>query len=141
MFQYVKPEDPAELERMRACVTQGTELIDKAVGLETDEIKQIKSMDIKSLSDAQLQEKLDLVKAFESARSYKTSLTIQASRLAEMDGREEDAVRLRAEADAARARFTELSEVSKALEEEKEARIAAQQAAANANAANANASK
>ncbi|MDM7923733.1 MAG: hypothetical protein QUS14_15655 [Pyrinomonadaceae bacterium] len=140
VFQYVKPEDPAELERMRACVAQGTELIDRAVGLETEEIKQIKGLDVKSLTDAQVQEKLDLVKAFESARSYKTSLTIQASRLAEMDGREPDAVRLRSEADAARARFTELSDVSKALEDEKEARIAAQQAAANANA-NANQSK
>lgn len=141
VFQYVKPENPEELERMRACVAQGTELIDKAISLEPDEIKQISSLDIKSLTDAQLQEKLDLVKAFESARSYKTSLTIQASRLAEMDGREPDAVNLRSQADAARVRFTELSQVSKAMEDEKEARIAAQQQAANANKAEANNSK
>jgi hypothetical protein len=141
VFQYIKPENPEELEKMRACIAQGTELIDKAVALEPDEIKQIKSLDIKSLTDPQLQEKLDLVKAFESARSYKTSLTIQASRLAEMDGREPDAVSLRTAADAARARFTELSQVSKAMEDEKEARIAAQLEAANANKAEANANK
>lgn len=135
VFQYVKPEKPEDLERMRACVAQGTELIDKAISLEPDELKQIASLDIKSLTDAQLQEKLDMIKAFESARSYKTSLTIQASRLAEMDGREPDAVRLRAESDAARARFTELSQVSKAMEDDKEARIAAQLEAANANKA------
>jgi hypothetical protein len=138
VFQFVKPERPEDFERMRACVAQGTELIDKAIALEPDEIKQISNLDINSLSDAQLQEKLDMVKAFESARSYKTSLTIQASRLAEMDGREPDAARLREEADASRARFTELSTASKAMADAKEARIAAQQQAANANKAEAN---
>lgn len=139
IFQFVKPADPAELEKMRACVALGTELIDKAVALETDEIKQIKGIDVKSMTDGQLKEKLDLVKAFESARSYKTSLTIQASRLAEMDGRADDAANIKKQAEAARAQFLELSDVNKAIQAEIDARIAAEQEAANANKANANA--
>lgn len=135
VYTFVKPEDPQELETMRGCVTAGLELVGKANALETDEIKQIKNVDIKSLTDGELKEKLDLVKAFESARSYRTSLTIQASRLAEMEGRAEDAERLRNEADAARAQFTELSQVSKAMQDEIDARIAAAvDANANANA-------
>lgn len=134
VFIFVKPEKPEDLERMRACVTQGLAYIDRAVALETDEIKAIKNVDVKSLTDAQLREKLDLIKAFESGRSYKASLTIQASRLAEMDGRNDDAVRLRADADAARARFQELSEANRMFQGEIDARIAAAIAAENANA-------
>ena len=61
----------------------------------------MKGVDIKSLSDAELAAKLDLVKSFESTRSYRASMLIQSSRLAEMDGKEPDAARLRSEAEAA----------------------------------------
>lgn len=134
VFQYVKPENPQDLERMRACVTQGNELINKAYALETPEVKSAKGVDVKSLTDAQLQEKLAMVKAFESARSYRASLLIQASRLAEMDGNQAQADTLRAQADTARNEFTELSDAGRALQEEVEARIAALEAAANTNA-------
>lgn len=134
VFQYVKPENPQDLEKMRACVTQGNELISKAHQLEPEEVKGIKNVDVKSLTDGQLTEKLALVKVFESARSYRASLLVQASRLAEMDGNQEQADKLRNEAETARNEFSELSEASRALQTEIDARIAAQQQAANANA-------
>jgi len=136
VFQYIKPEDPAELEKMRACVTLGNQLIEKAYALETDLVKNAKGADIKSLTDGQLKERLDLIKVFESARSYRASLIIQASRLAEMDGKQPEADQLRANSEKARAEFLELSEASKAIQAEIDARIAVEQEAANANAAN-----
>lgn len=134
VFQYVKPENAQDLEKMRGCVSQGNELINKAYSLEPEDVKNIKSVDPKSLTDAQLTEKLALIKVFESARSYRASLIIQSSRLAEMDGNEAQAAKLRDEAEAARNEFTELSDASKALQAEIDARIAALQQAANANA-------
>lgn len=136
VFQYIKPEDPAELEKMRACVTLGNQLIEKAYALETDLVKNAKGADVKSLTDGQLKERLDLIKVFESARSYRASLIIQASRLAEMDGKQPEADQLRANSEKARAEFLELSEASKAIQAEIDARIAVEQEAANANAAN-----
>jgi len=136
VFQYIKPEDPAELEKMRACVTLGNQLIEKAYALETDLVKNAKGADVKSLTDVQLKERLDLIKVFESARSYRASLIIQASRLAEMDGKQPEADQLRANSEKARAEFLELSEASKAIQAEIDARIAVEQEAANANAAN-----
>ncbi|MBK9172261.1 MAG: hypothetical protein IPM28_04535 [Chloracidobacterium sp.] len=136
VFQYIKPEDPAELEKMRACVTLGNQLIEKAYALETDLVKNAKVADVKSLTDGQLKERLDLIKVFESARSYRASLIIQASRLAEMDGKQPEADQLRANSEKARAEFLELSEASKAIQAEIDARIAVEQEAANANAAN-----
>ncbi|HBE82508.1 MAG TPA: hypothetical protein DDW24_06985, partial [Blastocatellia bacterium] len=76
------------------------------------------------------------IKVFESARSYRASLIIQASRLAEMDGKQPEADQLRANSEKARAEFLELSEASKAIQAEIDARIAVEQEAANANAAN-----
>lgn len=141
VFQYVKPENPQDLERMRACVNQGTELIEKAVGLETQEVKDAGSVDLKAMTDAQLIDLHDQVKTFESARSYRTSLLIQASRLAEMDGREADAVQLRSQSETSRGEFQKLSELNRKIQDERDARVAALQQAENANAANANAAK
>jgi hypothetical protein len=138
-YQYVKPEKPEDLERLRACVTQGLQLTEKAVGLEPDQVKNAKAIDITTLPDAEIRELIDLIKAFESARSYRASILIQASRLAEMDGNNDEAARLRSEADAAREGFVELSNITKDMEAELEARVAAAEAAANANKANANA--
>ncbi len=141
VFQYIKPENPQDLERMRACVTQGTELIERAVSLETQEVKNAGSADLKSLTDAQLIDLHDQVKTFESARSYRTSLLIQASRLAEMDGRVDEAAQLRSQAETARSEFQALSELNRKIQDEKDARLAAAQQAANANAAEANAAQ
>lgn len=140
VFQWVKPENPEDLERLRGCVADGVKLIDQAIALEPDAVKNAKNLDVKSLTDQQLKENLDLFKVFESARSYKASLDAQAMRLADMEGRTADRDALKQQADAGRARFMELSTIDKAIQDEIEARVAAQEEAANANA-NANAGK
>ena len=134
VFQWVKPENPADLERLRGCVADGVKLIDQAVALEPDAVKNAKNLDLKTLSDQQLKENLDLFKVFESARSYKASLDAQAMRLADMEGRAADRDALKAQADAGRARFLELSNIDKAIQDEMDARRAAEEEAANANA-------
>lgn len=144
VFQWVKPANPADLELLRGCVTDGLKLIDQAVALEPDGVKNAPSLDVKSLTDQQLKEKLDLFKVFESARSYKASLDAQAMRLADMEGRTADRDNLKAQADAGREKFLELSKVDKAIQDEIEARRAAEEEAANANAnanTNSNATK
>ena len=145
-FQFVKPAKPEDFETLKQCVAEGNQLTAQAIALETPEVKNAKSLDIKSLTDAQLKEKQDLLKVFESARSYRASLMIQDMRLAEMDGRTPDRDRLKTESEAARAGFLEISDVVKKIQAEIDARVAAAEAAAtgdrgNKNAANANAAK
>lgn len=134
VFQYSKPANEADFQRMKACVEEGTRLIEQAVGLESDTVKNLASIDPKSLTDEQLKQNLDALKPFESTRSYRASLLIQASRLAEMEGRNEDRDRLRTQSDQAKEAFTALSNKTKDLQAEIDARLAAAEAAANANA-------
>lgn len=141
VFQFVKPEKPEDLEALKKCVEEGTALATQAVALEIPEVKNAKSIDVKSLTDAQLKEKQDLLKVFESARSYKASLMIQDMRLAEMEGRTPDRDRLKTESDAARAAFLEISDVVKKIQAEIDDRAAAAQAEATREKANANANK
>ena len=138
-FQFVKPESAEELETLKGCVTEGTTLIDQAVALEPAEVKSAPSLNIKSLSDKDLLAKQELLKVFESTRSYKASLVFQAMRLAEMEGRTADRDRLKEEGEAARKNFLELSDVVKKLETEKDERVAALEAAASRDKANTNA--
>ena len=87
------------------------------------------------------QKNLDLLKVFESARSYKTSLTYEASHLAEMEGKAADRDRLKQEGDAAKATFLELSDVVKQIQKEIADRAKAKEEAITgqkANNANAN---
>jgi hypothetical protein len=103
--------------------------------------QECQKLDIKSLPDDQLKQNLDLFKVFESARSYKASLDAQAMRLADMEGRTADRDSLKARRCRPRT-FVELSKVDKAIQDEMDARRAAEEEAANANAnANANATK
>ena len=138
VYQFVKPADPAQFDKMKACVTKGQELIEQAIGTETDLVKNATSADLKSQTDEQLKQLLDSVKIFESARSYRASIAIQASRLAEMEGRTADRDKLKDDADTFRKAYTDLSEVNRNIQSEVDARRAAAEAAANANA-NANA--
>jgi hypothetical protein len=134
VFQFTKPEDPAELERLRGCVETGNQLIGQALALEPAEVKNAQNLDPKPMTDEELKSKSDVLKVFESARSYNASLKVQAMRLAEMEGRNEDRDRLKAEADQAKAQFTQLSEANRALQNEIDARKAVAEEAANANA-------
>ena len=99
-----------------------------------------KNIDIKKASDDELKKRADLLRIFESARSYKASLLVHAMRVADMEGRTADRDRLKAEADAAKASFLELSDIVKNIQTEIDARTAAKEAADSANA-NANAAK
>lgn len=138
VFQFVKPTDTAEFDRMKGCVEEGSKLIQQAVDLEPDTVKNAGSVNPKSLSDADLKSTLDLLKPFESARSYRASLIIQRSRLAEMEGNNAERDRLKTEADDAKAAFTALAGSVKGLQDEIDARKAAAAEAENANANKAN---
>ena len=137
-FQFVKPEKPEDYTAMQGCIADGTKLIDQAVALEPDTVKNVGSFDIKKATDAQLQSTLDLFKVFESARSYKASLLFQAMRLAEMDGRTADRDSLKLQGEAARAKFLELSDVVKKIQLEMDDRAAAKEQAEKGEKANAN---
>ncbi len=129
-FQFVKPENPQDLETLKGCVDEGTKLIDQAVALEPADVKSATSLDPKTLTDPQLIAKQELLKVFESTRSYKASLVFQAMRLAEMEGRTPDADRFKAEGDVARKNFLDLSDIVKKLQAEVDWRLAAKEAEA-----------
>jgi tetratricopeptide (TPR) repeat protein len=137
-FQFVKPASPEDFTKLKACVDEGTRLVDQALALETDQVKNAKNLDPKGMTDEQLKTNSDLLKVFESARSYKASLTIQAMRVAEMEGRTADRDKLKSDAEAAKASFLELSDVVKKLQAEMDDRAAAKEAANNPASANAN---
>lgn len=139
-YQFVKPASGEDYEKMKKCIDEGMQLIDQALGLEVDKAKNAKNIDIKGLKDNELQTTQDLLKVFESARSYKMSLLIQSMRLAEMDGRTPDRDRFKTESDAAKAKFVELSDVVKGIQKEIDERAAAKEAEAGKNT-NANTAK
>ncbi|MGH9820055.1 MAG: hypothetical protein ACRD43_07775, partial [Pyrinomonadaceae bacterium] len=86
-FEFVKPANAQDFAKLKDCVDQGTKLVDDALALEPDLVKNSTSIDIKGSSDAQLAIDSEILKVFESVRSYKASLLIQGMRTAEMDGR------------------------------------------------------
>ena len=135
-FQFVKPESPEDFETFKKCTSDGTALIDQAIALEPEAVKSSAGLDVKPLTDAQLQSKLDLLKVFESARSYKTSLMFQSMRLAEMEGRTADRDNLKTQSEEARKKFLELSDVVKKLQGEIDDRAAAKEAAAKPDTGN-----
>jgi tetratricopeptide (TPR) repeat protein len=126
-FVFTKPANPADYEKLKGCINSGTELIDKALALETEEVKSAKSKNIKPMSDAELATFSNLLKKFESTRSYETSLFVQNARLAEMDGRTADKDAFKQKSDDAKVRFTELAEVGKNIVTEQEARAKAKE--------------
>ena len=141
VFQYVKPENAADFETLKQCVNDGMALIDQALALEGPAgVDNAKNIDIKKASDDELKKRADLLRVFESARSYKASLLVHAMRVADMEGRTADKDRLKAEADTAKQSFVDLSDVVKNIQTEIDARTAAKEAAESANA-NANAAK
>jgi len=137
-FQFVKPENPEDLVKLKECVAKGQEYFNQTEALEPATVRNAPSADIKSMSDDQLKVFEETIAPFDSARSYRASIAVQASRLAEMEG-SADYERLKAEADQKRSLSDVLKKISKAIGDEKDARILAEQEAANANKANANA--
>jgi len=117
-FQFVKPTNPQDYTTLVSCVNDGNALIDQALSLETPQVKNAASFDIKGSTDQHLREMQELLRVFESARSYKASLLVQQMRVAEMEGNEAERDRLKNAADAARESFLSLSEIVKKIQAE-----------------------
>ena len=137
VFQFIKPANPDDLNKLKECVAKGQQYFNQTQALETDVVKSAPSANIKAMNDDQLKIFEESIAPFDSARSYRASIAVQASRLAEMEA-SPDYANLKADADAKRASTEELKKVVKDIDAEKEARAAAQAEAANANKANAN---
>lgn len=137
-FQFTKPADAAKFAELKQCVADGMKYVDQAAALEPEEVKNAGSLDVKKASDITLSLNSEILKVFESARSYKASLTVQAMRIAEMDGNTADKDKFKAESDQYKTKFTELSDVVKKIQAEIDERVAAKEAAANPTAAKAN---
>jgi hypothetical protein len=103
VFQFSKPENPQDLENLRQCTQEGTELINRAEKLDTN-------------SDA--------------VWSYKANMLVQQMRLAEMEGNTQQKEAVKIEAEKAKERFTELSRIRKEKEEAIEAEKKAKEAEA-----------
>ncbi len=127
-FQFVKPANPDDFTTLGRCIQEGTALIDQAISLETPQVRNAESFDIKGSSNQELKTTQDVLKVFESARSYKASLLVQQMRLAEMDGREAERDKFRDESEDARKNFLQLSDVVRKIQAEIDARIAAEAA-------------
>jgi hypothetical protein len=141
VFEFVKPADPNDLTKLTQCVAEGTKLFDEAYALETEVVKNAGSVDVKTLNDDELAIFEESILPFESARSYRASIALQAARLAEMNAAPDLAAK-KAEAEAKKRESDDLKKVAAAIKAEKDARVAAAQAAAEANAnANANTAK
>jgi len=140
VFQFVKPENPEDLNTLRTCINDGKNLVDQALAQEGPaNVESVKNFNIQAATDEDLRRRGDVLRTFESARSYKASLLIQEMRLAEMEGRTPDRDRLKKEADAAKSSFLELSNVTKDIQAETDKRAAEKEAAATGSNANANA--
>jgi hypothetical protein len=103
-FVFSKPQNPADYEKLKQCVAQGTELVNKAEKLDTN-------------SDA--------------VWSYKANMLLQQMRLAEMDGKNAEKESIKTEADKAKDRFTQLAKIKKDKEDELKAEQEKKDAAAN----------
>ncbi len=130
-YEFVKPENAADLEKLRNCVAEGEKVFSQAYALETDTVKNAGSVDIKTLNDDQLAILDESILPFESARSYRAAIGVQAARLAEMDA-SADLSAKKAEADRRKLESDQLKKIASDIKSEKEARVASAQAAAAA---------
>lgn len=106
-YQFVKPANPEDFEKLKKCTDQGMVEIDKALELS-------KQAGVES----------------DSTWSYKANLLVQKMRIADMEGRTADRDALKKEAQVAKDKFTELAAEKKRKQDEEEAA----KEAANANA-------
>jgi tetratricopeptide (TPR) repeat protein len=95
---YKKPKEQKEFDTAQTCVKRGMEEIENAVKFDPNN---------------------------ESAWSYKTNLLLEASKLAEMDGKTDMKAEYQKQSEAALKRTTELSEANKKKKEEEEAKKSA----------------
>jgi hypothetical protein len=102
VFTFKKPANAEDFVKARQCADDGLALIDKALALDNTK---------------------------SSPYSYKASLLIQKSRLAEMEGNAADKERFKAAADEPKKRFQDLSAAEIKVKEEEEKRKAEEAAA------------
>lgn len=95
---YRKPKDQKDFETAQMCVKRGLEEVENAIKFDPNS---------------------------ESAWSYKTNLLLEASKLAEMDGKTDQKAELDKQQEAAQKRTTKLSEENKKRQAEEEAKKAA----------------
>ena len=103
VFQFSKPENPQDLETLRRCVQEGTELINRAEKFDTNN---------------------------DAVWSYKANMLVQQMRIAEMEGNMQQKEAFKGDAEKAKERFTELSKIRKDKEEAIEAEKKAKEAEA-----------
>jgi hypothetical protein len=97
-ISYKKPSDQKEFDTAQACVKRGLEEVENAIKLDPNS---------------------------ESAWSYKTNLLLEASKLAEMEGKTEQKAELDKQREVAQKRTNALSEANQKKKEEEEAKQAA----------------
>ena len=95
---YKKPAQQKDFDTAQSCVKRGLEEVENAIKLDPTN---------------------------ESAWSYKTNLLIEASKLAEMDGKTDQKAQLDKQREEAQKRTTELSQINQKKKEEEEAKKAA----------------
>jgi tetratricopeptide (TPR) repeat protein len=107
VFEFVKPANPADFDKLKQCAREGVELSGKAVELDPNS---------------------------DSAWSYQTSLLVQNMRAAEMEGDKKTAEEFKAKSDVAKEKFTALAEARRKKEQEEAERKKAEEEAAAATA-------
>lgn len=127
VYQYTKPEKPEDFEKLKTCADEGLKLVEQAVALEPADVQQMKGLDLKSMTPAQIEAKQELLRIFSSAWSYKANLFYQKMRIAEMEGNTAEKDSFKSKGDEARAVFTGLNEVEKNMEAEKDSRKKAEE--------------
>lgn len=92
---YKKPTNDKDFQTAKMCLTRGLEEVENAIKFDPNS---------------------------ESAWSYKTNLLLEASKLAEMDGRMDQKAQLDKQQEAAQAKTAELSKINQKKREEEEAK-------------------
>ncbi len=104
VYQFSKPKNEDDFDKLKKCVEEGTAYVDKAIELSSES---------------------------DSAWSYRTSLLSQKMRIAEMDGKTEEKASLEKQQDEARAKFEELATKKRKDQEEAEAKKKAEEGKKN----------
>jgi methyl coenzyme M reductase subunit C-like uncharacterized protein (methanogenesis marker protein 7) len=70
-YQFVKPENPEDLTKLKECVAKGMEYFNQTLALEPAMVKNSASADVTSMNDDQLKVFEEIISPFDSARSYR----------------------------------------------------------------------
>jgi hypothetical protein len=102
VYEFKKPANPADFDKLKQCADEGATMIDRALELE-------KKAGVES----------------DSTWSYKANLLVQKMRIAEMEGKMDEKEALKKQAEIAKNKFTELAAEKKRKQDEEEAKKAA----------------